>query len=176
MLLKWKEGQWQETEVSLPDSLTTLGYGAFEWGDGTKLIRLSPGIKKLKEPLSGCYAICYTQQLASQLENPIYLGGSPQNLSGKARAAAARCYVYAIGHGIREIERWREDYLAYYRQNPDDFVIQAYKDQDMLLFLAREAILEEDHVNHFLKNYQNKDDVEVKDALLQLKQQLREQK
>ncbi|MDO5131620.1 MAG: hypothetical protein Q4D81_01400 [Eubacteriales bacterium] len=135
---------------------------------------MSRGIRIVKEPLGGCYAICCSPYAASLVETPVYLGGSITDLSGKTRDAAADGYIYAVQHGIREIERWKEDYLDYFRDHNIRYIDRAKKNRDVLLFLAREWLRELGFVNCFLNRRLNSNDVELKAALLQLQNKLKE--
>ena len=79
--------------------------------------------------------------------------------------------MYALTKGITEVDQWREEYLEYIRNNVNIFIKEARYEKHILLFLMKEKLLDEEATMRFLKQYEDSDDTEVKDAILQYYQE-----
>ena len=75
--------------------------------------------------------------------------------------------MYALAKGITEVDQWREEYLEYIRNNVNIFIKEARYEKHILLLLMKEKLLDEEATMRFHKQYEDSDDSEVKDAILQ---------
>ena len=180
--------------VVIPESVTRIDEEAFRGCSSLEAIRLPAGIKTIGErAFFSCdsltsavfpagvtgfrfvfplwsdifYLICYTPSVASLAASPVYLGGSLYDLDETKWMGAARGFLFARKQGIREIDRWKEDYLGFIRDNIGIFTKEAEKDRDNLLFLIREGLLGEADTKRFLEKYAGSEDTELAAALLQ---------
>ena len=135
-----------------------MGGGIFAWCDSLREV------------------ICYSAYVAPFFNIPagvklIYLGGPLFDLPEKYRKKAAGGFIYALQEGIAEVNQWREEYLEYIRGNVKAFIKEAKDERPFLLFLIREKLLDKRAIKRFLKQYEDSDDTEVKDAILQYYQE-----
>ena len=112
------------------------------------------------------YVRCHTPAAADCVPSPVYLGGSPGGLKEETLRKAARGFIYAQETGVREISRWKQDYLDYIRGHIGPFLEEAETDRQVLLFLVREELLDKDEADRFLDLYADSDDLVIRAALL----------
>jgi hypothetical protein len=117
------------------------------------------------------YVLCTTLYVARHSRYPIYLGGRINRLdSDELKKAATLGFIYAISHGITEIERWESGYLRYLEKHIDILYDQIKDDIDILRFYIKEEFLTKEMTSSLLAIYENTDNVEVKVMLLQYQQ------
>lgn len=100
-------------DVTLPESVLSIGDAAFHGCDSIECIRLPRALEEdcgFGKFFDIPYVICYTPEVASIAEFPIYLGGSVFDLWETDRSRAVKGFRYAQEHGITEIDQWEEDY------------------------------------------------------------------
>lgn len=158
--------------AAIPEKVTRIGKGAFYGCTHLECIRLPESVTyKPGGMITDHYAICYTVDTVFRVLFPVYLGGSIYNLPGKKhKKRALQGFFYAQEHGITEIDRWKDSYLTYIVDHIRKYMKQAERNRFVLMFLIREGLLDAEGVEYFWDKYRDTDDEEIKNALLQCRQ------
>ena len=163
-------------EVIIPDGVKTIGFQAFYKYKNLTGVTIPSGVTKIGEnafPWSVSEVICNTPYAASYFEKYVlqalvYLGGPLTDLPEKQWKEAAMGLMYALEHGITEIDPWRETYLEYIRSHIRDFIEAVQSRRSVLLFLIREEMLDDEkEARRLLDIYGEEGDTEAKAFLLQ---------
>ena len=159
------EGCQYLTEVRLPEDLAFMGEGVFSGCFSLGLVRIPAGVEMISDPLMNVFAVCSTPYAAAHVRYPIYAGGSPSDLSPDRQADALRGYVFARYRGIRELDRWREDYMSlvtsrFRKELYEEAFGETGVSKDFLLFLVREGLLGREETRELLDLYARLEDLE----------------
>ena len=123
-------------------------------------------------PLFVQYVICQTPYAASHSYFPVYLGGGLSDLEPDKRAGAVYGFLYAVRHGIHEMDSRMDEYMAYIRDHIRDLVEYSLRSADpshrhFHLFAIQEEFLGEEETKVLFARYKDTGDMEMKAALLQ---------
>jgi len=135
------QGAGRLRELTLPQSLRSVGPMAFS-GTALPFLRLPEGV----EPgpglrgLEGAVTVCTRPEQALWLARPVLLG-EVSALPERARGAAVAGFLWAIEHGLRGIEPWREGYLACIREDIERYLAFAPGDETLLHLLLEEGLV-----------------------------------
>ena len=163
--------------IRIPEGVRRIGERAFSYCRRLRRVELTcDSIIQGDKTFIGCKNLkiitCWTPHTAlcvNDIEDLclLYLGGPVSKLFEECRENAARGYLYAQEHGIKELEGWRAEYLEYIRNHAQAFIRDAVKSNFILLFLIKEELLSEEAARMAIKQYGDELDIKGKAALLQ---------
>ena len=117
------------------------------------------------------FVVCYTPFAAACSYYPVYIGGGLSDLPEDKRYDAGLGFLYAMEHGIHEIDPWKEEYLDFIRTNISEYLEEDPNDGHNLryfhLFFIQEELLDKDSALFLLDEYKESEDLEVKAALIE---------
>lgn len=153
--------------MTIPEGLRTIRSGAFFACGNLESIRVPESVEEIEDPkLEAPFVICLTPFAASHAEYPVYLGGPLSDLPEEERPGAVRGFFYALEHGIREIDPWREAYIQQIREDADTYVSLAEENRTVLLLLTGEELLDEEGARYLMDRFDEEGGIEAKALLL----------
>ena len=136
---------------SVPEGTNSVIGGSVQ-GTKLELLRLPKSVEKLAKGATDVpYVAFWHAGIAGSVGYPICLGGSIEELPPKLKNNAIKGFLYAIRHGIREIEAYKTDYLDYIKRNEKTYMKQAMHDEGLLRLMIEENLLSEKGMQTLLK-------------------------
>ena len=161
------------TSVTIPESVTNIGDEAF-YGTHPTSVTIPESVTDIGESVFGaiqevvCYKPCVISCLVKgRVRNLIYLGGGLSEVPSYFKMAAARGFIHAMEQGIKEICRWKAEYLHFIKRKRKRFVVLAWKDRTVLMFMVREGLLDKVSAMCFLKKFEDTDNMEMNAVFIQ---------
>lgn len=149
-------------KITIPEGVTKIEKYAI-WGSDLELIILPKSLEKIsKDSVSGEYVVIHQLDFVEKIENYIiYLGGCLGDIPSKRKFDAVIGFVYAVSHGIKEIEQYRDIYAEYIKENKKTYIKKCNDNIYMLKFMLSEKIINEKEANKLLNLYSKEENTEI---------------
>lgn len=155
------------SEVLLPDGLSHIDEEAFSGCTGISLLRLPEEVSLGTGAFRQVPCILCDSPYQSFGAALVALRGDPDEWGPYFRREAMKGFLYCQYKGIRDLDPFRESYLALIRKDIKKYAGQSLTDRDLFRFLIKEALLDRDQAEYLLEECVKRERVEDTAVLME---------
>ena len=127
--------------LQIPEGVNSIAAQAIKM-TGMEYLHLPHSVEKLaNKAVDVPYVSFYHPEIADKVKAPIYLGGPIDDLGPKVKNAAVKGFVYAVQHGIEEIEQFADSYVEHIKNNAKTYCKAAAKDEFLFHWMIEKELI-----------------------------------